>query len=179
MQEEPCPDCGFDPTLLLDDELADALVREAAEWGRTLASADPRARRRRPAPDTWSPLEYACHVRDVLPVMAARIERMLGEDDPELGWWDHEAEADLSSYNDQDPVHVVEDLAAHSRAFAACLGPVRGEQWDRPGRRRAGERFTVRGVARFVLHEAIHHREDAVAGLEAAAGADEPEVDDG
>ena len=59
--------------------------------------------RARPAPDTWSALEYACHTRDVLSVFNRRVLLMVAEDRPELGWWDHEAAADDEAYNAQDP----------------------------------------------------------------------------
>ena len=56
------------------------------------AGADP-ASRDRPAPDVWSPLEYACHVRDVHRVFAERVRLMLAEDDPLFDDWDQDAAA--------------------------------------------------------------------------------------
>ena len=102
--------------------------------------------------------------------MAERVDRMLTEDDPELGWWDHEGEVERAAYNAQDPVLVIQAMAANGRAFAATLAPVRGDAWDRRAERRPGEHVTVRGLARFVLHEVIHHRDDAEAALLAAGG---------
>ena len=66
------------------------LTDVAARWGGTLATADVADLRRRPAPDVWSPLEYACHTRDVLAVFE---ERPPNGNDPgqQLGWWDHDA----------------------------------------------------------------------------------------
>ena len=60
--ERPCPECGLDPGAI---DVADvpALVRaNAIRWRAVLARPDVG---RRPRPDVWSPLEYACHVRDV------------------------------------------------------------------------------------------------------------------
>src|SRR6187551_2418321 len=35
-----------------------------------------------PTPQVWSPLEYACHVRDVHRVFGERVQMMLAVDDP-------------------------------------------------------------------------------------------------
>ncbi|MEM7142233.1 MAG: DinB family protein [Actinomycetota bacterium] len=163
-QFERCPDCGADPSAIADEQLGRELLREVAAWGSALAKVEslyPKAATVRPESDVWSALEYACHVRDVLPVMERRIERMLIEDDPDLGWWDHEAAVVEDRYNEQVPVSVIEAMSANARSFSATLGGLRGTDWDRRAQRRAGEFFTVRGIARFVLHEVIHHREDA------------------
>ena len=148
-----------------DTELGVELLREVAAWGRLLASADPPAVRVRPAPGVWSALEYAGHVRDLLPVMSTRIDRMLVEDDPDLGWWDHEAAVIEDRYNEQVPVLVVEEMTANARVFTATLAGVDADDWGRSAERRAGEVFTIRGIARFVLHEVIHHRDDASRSL--------------
>jgi hypothetical protein len=164
-QFEACPDCGADAAAVDDLALGSEILREVARWGRLSAAADPASIRRRPAEEIWSALEYACHVRDLLPVMAGRIHRMLEDDHAELGWWDHEAAALDDRYNEQVPVLVIEAMTRNARAFAAALDTVGADDWDRPAERRPGERFTVRGIARFVLHEVIHHRDDATRSL--------------
>lgn len=160
-QFEACPDCLADPSQTPDEELGTAIVREIAAWGRVLAAADPVAVRIRPGPDTWSALEYACHVRDLLPVMDTRVRTLLTSEDPVFEWWDHEAAVTEQRYAEQVPVLVQEAAAGHARSFAATLGGVTGDQWERHAARRPGEVFTLRGLARFVLHEVIHHRDDA------------------
>lgn len=164
-QFERCPDCGADASLVTDAELGTELQREVAAWGRLMASADPQAVRIRPSTEVWSALEYACHVRDVLPVMAQRIERIRVEDDPVLGWWDHEAAVVDDRYNEQVPVLVIEAMTTHARSFAETLNRVAAGEWDARAERRPGEVFTIRGLARFVLHEVIHHRDDATRSL--------------
>ncbi len=175
-QFEACPDCGANAAAIVDDELGPALVREVAAWGRTLATADPARVRVRPGPGVWSALEYAAHVRDLLPVMAQRIRRIREEDDPVLGWWDHQAAVIDDRYNEQDPVLVLEALGANARAFVATLREVEADEWARGGQRRPGERFTIRGMARFVLHETIHHRDDAERALRRADPEPPPSV---
>lgn len=158
---EPCPYCGVDVAAVAPGDLPDALREEAGRWESLLVAADDTAVRRRPEDGTWSALEYGGHVRDVLSVMTERVARTLVEDDPEYGWWDHEASAVDEHYNDQDPVAVAGDLAANAAWMAGTLALVEGDEWDRRGTRRGAERFTVAGLGRFTLHELAHHRFDA------------------
>src|SRR3954470_14195185 len=59
----PCPECGFDTRGFPREHVGTLLRDNAAAWPTTLGQfPDVRAR---PNPQTWSPLEYACHVRDV------------------------------------------------------------------------------------------------------------------
>ena len=58
----PCPECGFVASETERDGLGAAFRANAAAFD--VALRDPGARRR-PVPETWSPTEYACHVRDV------------------------------------------------------------------------------------------------------------------
>ena len=153
-QFEPCPDCGADAASIDDRELGGVLIAEVAALGRTIAAAPPDA--------------LTAHVRDLLPVMEARIARIRTETDPALGWWDHEAAAVEERYNEQIPVLVVEAMGENARAFAARLASLQAPEWERGAERRPGERFTIRGIARFVVHEVIHHRDDAAEMIAAA-----------
>ena len=112
MQFEACPDCGLDASTNADADLPRALTDVAARWGGTLATADIADLRRRPAPDVWSPLEYACHTRDVIAVFEERIHRTATTPGQQLGWWDHDAAVVDSRYNEQEPVLVAEAMAA-------------------------------------------------------------------
>ena len=81
---------------------------------------------------------------------------------------DHESAAVERRYNEQIPVLVVESMTANGREFAGVVASLHETEWDRGATRRPGERFTIRGIARFVLHEAAHHREDAATMILAA-----------
>src|SRR4051812_43033419 len=60
--QQRCPECGFDAAACRAVDVA-GLVRENAAVWRNL-HADGAIRAGRPDPQTWSSLEYACHVRD-------------------------------------------------------------------------------------------------------------------
>jgi len=168
VQQEPCPQCGFDPASVLVSDLARSVQADGVAWSEWLAEAveDPAVDlRSRPEGGVWSPLEYASHVRDVLALFAGRITRMLEEDDPELGWWDHEVAAVEERYNAQDASEVADALTENAMELARVLTSVPPDGWSRTATRREDETFTVAGLARFALHESRHHRADATGEL--------------
>lgn len=169
MMREPCPDCGADAAAHDDDQLLRALTTAVAGFGRTLAAADPHGVRVRPAADVWSGLEYACHARDVIGVFEDRVRRTAARPGLQFGWWDHEAAALEDRYNEQVPVLVAEEMAAAARRLVVTLADLDRSAWAAPAERRPGEQLTIRGMARFVLHELVHHRWDAANSIDAAA----------
>ncbi len=113
---EPCPQCGFDAGVLDHDEIADLTVDYAAVLADV--ARGPRGAER-PAPDVWSPTEYACHVRDVCALFVGRLTRMLAEDDPVFENWDQDATAVAAEYWNQRPGLVVGQLTAAADVIAS------------------------------------------------------------
>ena len=66
-----CPECGFDSREFPRTQVGAMLRSNAASWREVLSAPDVR---QRPRPDVWSPLEYACHVRDVHKLYVYRLE---------------------------------------------------------------------------------------------------------
>lgn len=170
---DPCPECQFDGAAV--DDVAgeiDALGRKfAAPLTRYLPGEDgPALLRTRPEPDVWSPLEYACHVRDVLRIFEERTRAMVAEPGVTFGWWDHEAAVTDDAYNDEDPAEVATAIAAGTAEYAETLRGLDQDDWQATGERRGGEVFTVDSLARYGLHEAKHHQLDIGRGLRAARG---------
>ena len=155
--EQRCPECGYDPAAV-DVAAIPALVRaNVAAWQAVLDDADVRVR---PRPDVWSPLEYACHVRDVFALFDARLHLMLDEDDPLFANWDQDETALAERYWEQEPAVVAVELAATGEAVARSFAAVEGAQWARPGRRSDGARFTVDSFGRYFVHDWVHHAWD-------------------
>ncbi len=129
----------------------------AAGWQPVLRA--PRVRRR-PAPRTWSALEYGCHVRDVFTVFRMRLNLMLTQDNPMFANWNQDETAVKERYGEQDPVLVAAQLLDAAEALAADFARLDGAQWLRPGRRSDGARFTVESFSRYLIHDPVHHLHD-------------------
>ena len=151
-----CDDCGFDARAIDSHTVGDLLRANAADWTRLLATAKP-ALATRPAPTVWSPLEYGCHVRDVFRRFDERLRLMLAEDDPAFANWDQDATALADNYGAQVPVAVAAEIGIAVDALATRFDAVPPDAWGRTGRRSDGARFTVDSLARYLLHDPIHH----------------------
>ena len=155
--DRPCPECGFAAGAIARDEVP-ALLRATAEaWRRYFAETDPEEIRTRPEPDKWSPLEYACHVRDGNQVYLTRVTLMLEQDDPQYANWDQDATAVEDGYGEQDPDSVVTALVATTDEIAAKFESVSADEWARTGHRSDGSDFTIESLARYFVHDPIHH----------------------
>lgn len=155
--ERVCPECGFDPYAAGDEGLAGALRATTPRWQAVLTRPEVL---QRPEPTVWSPLEYACHVRDVHRVFAERVRRMLGEDGPGFANWDQDVAAVEGRYWEADPAHVAAEIASGAEESAAVFDSVRGDQWVRAGLRSNGSSFTVSSIGRYYLHDITHHLHD-------------------
>ncbi len=165
--ERVCPECGFDARTVDPRDVAGLLRENAGSW-RVVLAADPAALRTRPRPDAWSPLEYACHVRDTIGVYHERLRLMLTQDGPHYPNWDQDATAVEEDYAAQDPGRVSAELAAAAAQLADAFETVEGGQWQRTGFRSDGAAFTIDTFARYFIHDPVHHLHDV--GPEFAAG---------
>jgi hypothetical protein len=154
---EPCGECGLTAADVSLGDVAPRIRASIPRWQAVLAQP---ASRERPDESTWSPLEYACHVRDVCHVFDERLVLMLEHDDPAFANWDQDATAVAERYAEQDPAQVADELAAEAEAIAGRFAGVRPDQADRSGRRSNGSVFTVTTLAQYFLHDLVHHEHD-------------------
>jgi hypothetical protein len=155
--DEPCSECGYDATTVEPSTVGERVRQAVPRWREALrrsAAAD------RPRDDVWSPLEYACHVRDVCTIFDGRLQQMLTVDAPEFANWDQDETAIEQRYGEQDPVQVSTELAAAGSTIAARFDGVSGLQWDRTATRSDGARFTIASFSRYFLHDVEHHLHD-------------------
>jgi hypothetical protein len=134
-----------------------ALHDSAMVWSAVLARTDAAVR---PSPGTWSPLEYACHVRDVHRVFAERVELVLTQDGPRFDNWDQDATAVASRYAEQDPARVDAELVEAAGHVAGLYAAVPPGSAGRRGTRSNGSEFTVETLAVYHLHDVLHHVHD-------------------
>jgi hypothetical protein len=121
-----CDECGFDYDLSTAADAGGAIVAGAEQVAAALVGggSDDVAVRR--DPDTWSPLEYGCHVRDVLLVQRERVLVARREDCPSLTPMGRDERVDHDGYATQDPAAVARQVRDAASLFAnalARLGP--------------------------------------------------------
>ena len=156
VNERMCPECSFDAGSTDPTSVAVLLRENIAGWRKVLAGDDTQLRQR-PAPGTWSPLEYACHVRDVFRLYLERLTLMLTEDGPRYPDWNQDITAVEERYDLADPSIVSAELTAAGHDLADAFAAVEGEQWNRTGFRSDGASFTVATFATYLAHDPIHH----------------------
>jgi DinB superfamily len=158
---ESCEECGFIYAVGRAEILAwltsdaDAFVDRFAEY----AEADARTR---PAPDVWSPLEYACHVRDVVRIQTRRVEQTQREVEPAFTPMRRDERVVEDRYNEQDPKTVAAEIIDATGTFVALLARLDDTGWSRTGiyNYPAPAPRTVEWIATHTSHELLHHRRD-------------------
>lgn len=152
-----CDECGFTydlteapssgPTIVgLVDELAAVLTDPAA---------DLRTRRR---PESWSPLEYGCHMRDVLLVQRERVLAARRSDTPSFAPMGRDERVDHDGYAEQSPSDVARQARDAAGLFANVLARL-GDDWERTVVYNYPAPFerSLRWVAVHTVHEMHHH----------------------
>lgn len=160
-----CEQCGLAAGEVPVGDVAERAFVAAEEWVAILRSSP--AVVARPAPDVWSPLEYAAHVRDVYRLFDSRIALTLVEDEPTFANWDQNEMALTERYAEQEPEAVADELEAAALALVTRLRSLEPEQLDRRGRRSDGTEFTVITLSQYLLHDVIHHLWDVTAQQDA------------
>ncbi|MGW5673172.1 DinB family protein [Micromonospora sp. NPDC003776] len=115
--------------------------------------------RRRPAPGVWSPLEYTCHVRDVLRVQAERLALALRVEEPTFLPMGRDERAVAERYNDQEPVTVLAELGTAADELATRFAGLGAAQLARTGVYPWPQRQvrTLLWLGQHTVHEGEHH----------------------
>lgn len=153
-----CLECGF--TYDIDRALAaaDDIQQRIVEVAKILRNNDIDVRAR-PRPEVWSPLEYGCHLRDVLQVQRERVllaRRANGASCTPMG---REERAEHDGYNEQDPCAVARQLADAATLFANVLARLAADDWDRTVVYNYPETHerSLRWLAVHTVHDVQHH----------------------
>jgi hypothetical protein len=122
--------------------------------------------RLRPAPQTWSALEYAAHSRDVTALHVYGVEQALTIDEPRLP---EIAGAELvesaaAKYASEDPEVVGAALEEQGRKLADLAEAAGPTSWSR-GITVGETRSSVRFLLEHALHDFHHHLVDVESGL--------------
>lgn len=161
-QEHLCNGCDF-----IYDEASFASAAAAIRAGTsTMASSllAMDAPSLRPSTDVWSPVEYGCHLRDVLLVQRERaiLALVSGDGPPSSAPMSREERAVIEGYGTTSVDDVARQLVDAAALFTNVLDRLDDEGWARtllynyPVLR---ER-TLRWLAVHTLHEVHHHLDD-------------------
>ncbi|MGW0251961.1 DinB family protein [Nocardia goodfellowii] len=155
---DTCAHCGFVYDLSGATEVAAQARDHAVEFANLLDTDSPNLRRRT-QPQVWSPLEYACHMRDVLLVQRERALAARRWDTPEATPMGRDERVEHDGYADQQPADVGRQIRDAAQLFANVLDRLADEDWERtmiysfPAR----EERSLRWLAVHTLHELRHH----------------------
>ena len=148
--EEPCPECGFRAEEVVPAEIPTTVRGHVQRWADVLARSDVAER---PRPGTWSPLEYACHVRDVYRVFGERVRLMLDEDRPTFANWDQDASALEGRYGEQAPAVVAAAVAVTLLAPSAV--GIETHSFDKLNKSTSGRAELVQGGVEMALDRPV------------------------
>lgn len=161
-----CPTCGFVADRVSPQDAIVALRSFPARWRTALAlhldDPDPeQVLTARPSASSWSALEHAGHVRDVLHALDIRVQRVLREDEPVLP---ATHETPPAGANEQGMAVVLAALTVSTDQFSQTIELVPPAQWARTASR-GGERITALDLIREAVHVGSHHLRLATATL--------------
>jgi MOSC domain-containing protein YiiM len=162
---EICAWCRFDSR---DWTVADLLgtLNALGPWWRELTRwVDPTLLGVRPAPTTWSALEYAVHSRDTIAVHGRLLHAVLTVDGLEV-----RADPPADARPDDPPVAasweaVVEELEANASRLARRVAKLGEAEWKRSAVL-DGEGTDAADIAAYAVHDATHHLIDVGRGLQ-------------
>lgn len=162
-----CSECQFVASATRPTNAEETVRAIGVRYRESLAkmeAQDPDGRmiRKRPDPNTWSVLEYAAHMRDVIAMWGWALHRTLTDDRPQLPAVDPglpDRAASESAYNSQDPFTVARELSDNAERMARKTATIAPDQWQRTAL--FGEmQITALDIVRKVAHEARHHLQD-------------------
>jgi hypothetical protein len=157
---DTCQECTFSYGELPRHRLA-ATVGEAGRAYVSRLTPDNVVVHTRPSPGQWSPLEYACHVRDVL---LMQRDRLYVAHAPSFKPMYRDERVTFDRYDHQHPAAVAAQVAMAADLLANTLDGLDGAQWGRsliygfPGPTRRDVEWVA--VAHHTLHEMVHHLGD-------------------
>jgi hypothetical protein len=157
--------CGFEWDAVQSSEVGRRIL-ESSRAIATLISTHTRSSVR-PAPDVWSPVEYAGHVRDVLFNIRDRLVVAINEENPLCKGLFGTPRIELGLYKDDAPSVVAHELTVAADLFTRTWDRISMPLRDRTmiyGYPRLADR-SLHWVAAQALHEVEHHLSDVRDGL--------------
>jgi hypothetical protein len=166
-----CAYCGFHDDSVSPADAAVALRSYPRRYRAVLVRMDDEDGARvvtAPAADGWSALDHAAHVAVALEAGADALRLVSIEDDPLIAYAPERREPSPGGVSVDD---VLDRLTGACGRAADEVERVKGDDWRRPGRVGDGESVTALDVARYLVHEGVHHLRGAERAVQAAVSA--------
>jgi DinB superfamily len=154
-----CQECSYEFETLGRAEIVREVLALADEHRLLLTFVPLRWLRAHHQPASWSMLEYACHLRDVLRFQRERVALALVQDTPRFVSMRRDERATEERYNEQDPAVVAAQITQAAQQFADALHALDDDGWLRTGIYPwpDPEVRTLEWVGRRTAHELAHH----------------------
>jgi DinB family protein len=153
-----CEECGFSYDLDRAERAAGAIREGIAEVVAILErpGVDLWSRRE---PTVWSPLEYGCHLRDVMLVQRERVLAVRRTERPVFPPMGRDERVEHDGYAEQHPADVVRQLTDAALMFTTVLDRLGAADWERVIVYPYPEptEHPLRWVAVHTVHEVRHH----------------------
>ena len=176
-----CPECGLDYDTISPIDAVVAVRSFPRRYRALLTTLDPEddeesVLRRRPAPGTWSAVEYTAHVADVLDERATAVRKVVVGDHPTVDIADPDVRAAEQRYGDWEPEEALFALEHAAARLAEVLEGVDPGDWTRTGTVGSDQRDALT-LARDAVHDGAHHLRDVERVLRAVRGRPPAEED--
>lgn len=113
--------------------------------------------RRKPAPEKWSILEIACHLRDVERLFLERYAKMASQDRPALRMINQDELAVALKYTQDDPTVALGEFRALRAETVALLSALAHQSWQRIGLHPKRGEFSIAAQADLHVHHDANH----------------------
>ena len=159
-EDHRCPSCDMRYASLSMPNATAVITAMPADAAAAVAAIDSARLRVRPEPETWSVIEYLCHLRDVAITTTIRLHRARTEDRPALEPMLNDLRARRFRYADADPHATLAELGRIVSGASDEIARISANDWARTVTRLPGEERTMRWLVRHAAHECRHHLAD-------------------
>jgi uncharacterized damage-inducible protein DinB len=159
-EDYACDVCALAYPEITIERAAEVVSSLPAAVGAAVRAIPDELHRVRSSSQSWSVIEYVCHLRDVYVSYTVRLYRTRTEDRPTLEPMLSDLRARRFRYNDRDLAAMLDELEAASAGFCAEIACTNDNDWDRSATRLPTEQRTARWLVRQAMHEGVHHLGD-------------------
>ena len=138
-------------------EILSALRETPKRLASLIGGVPDEALRRKPAPEKWSMLEIACHLRDVEQLFLERYVKMANLDRPALRMMSQDQLAVALKYNEDDPAAVTREFQALRAETLALLSALAHQSWQRAGLHPTRGEFSIAGQVDIQVRHDTNH----------------------